>query len=670
MSWATDLWDQYDSVASYTQRGIDFIEKYGTFLDKYGKIEQEYAMKLRQLVKVYSTKKSHIGELEEQELTCHKAFRKLLNEHNDMAGQHEVIAENINNLVLDEVKPFVKTLKYDRKKYFQDATQMQSQLQVSRAALNKSKDKYHKSQSVEERARREFLKADADMNLSRADVEKHRSAFNIKSKECNDLKAEYMNQLQYTTDAENEYYNQNSPKVLQCLQEWDEKRINGMSEFIQKSIEVQRKVVPIINKCYEEVESAAKSMDYQHDAQAVIDMFKSGFIPPNQTTVNNITNDSEISVISNLSSSSKPMRSYPSHSTLIQDSTHEGINVVDNGDSSNRSVFGTMTRKKSGKFGTLKGMFRIGKEDYLDLPPNQGKKKVLSKLNEIQQKVSQETAVKDGLIKMKQVYGNNPTLGDPLSLENQLSENENQLKKLFEREAKYENILKEIEKHGGAGDVRPANSKPSLEDYQLEKDPINGHNNYKTLLAPHYDNSGSEFEDNSSFDATVLPSALEECSSYHNTNNIKESNSSPENIEQRRNVSKVNISHNKHDQDSELRSNTKIHQEESDNNNCVDVNKIDLQSALRKFSQDGFTMDKIDKKPQNLIKCKALYPFESTGDGSISMQKNEEFWIIDKDEGDGWTKVKRIYKNPFESMIEGYVPTSYITPVKIPIKVT
>lgn len=39
--------DQYDSIANHTQKGIDFLEKYGHFVDQRCKIEQEYASKLR-----------------------------------------------------------------------------------------------------------------------------------------------------------------------------------------------------------------------------------------------------------------------------------------------------------------------------------------------------------------------------------------------------------------------------------------------------------------------------------------------------------------------------------------------------------------------------------------------------------------------------------------------
>ncbi len=39
--------DQYDQIAVHTQKGIDFLEKYGHFVDARSKIEAEYASKLR-----------------------------------------------------------------------------------------------------------------------------------------------------------------------------------------------------------------------------------------------------------------------------------------------------------------------------------------------------------------------------------------------------------------------------------------------------------------------------------------------------------------------------------------------------------------------------------------------------------------------------------------------
>ena len=48
--------------------------------------------------------------------TYTKAYKNLLNELGDQAGQHEVIAENLSTQVVHELNTLVKQLKDDRRK--------------------------------------------------------------------------------------------------------------------------------------------------------------------------------------------------------------------------------------------------------------------------------------------------------------------------------------------------------------------------------------------------------------------------------------------------------------------------------------------------------------------------------------------------------------------------
>lgn len=83
------------------------------------------------------------------------------------------------------------------------------------------------------------------------------------------------------------------------------------------------------------------------------------------------------------------------------------------------------------------------KEDYSDLPPNQRRKKLTAKIQEIQQKVQLETAARDGLMKMKVVYEANSLLGDPMTVEGQLNESEHKLEKLKSELAKFHVYLEQ-----------------------------------------------------------------------------------------------------------------------------------------------------------------------------------------------------------------------------------
>jgi len=48
--------------------------------------------------------------------SCQKAFRDVLTEINDQAGQHEVVAENLTSAVSKEIVALVKDFKEDRKR--------------------------------------------------------------------------------------------------------------------------------------------------------------------------------------------------------------------------------------------------------------------------------------------------------------------------------------------------------------------------------------------------------------------------------------------------------------------------------------------------------------------------------------------------------------------------
>lgn len=88
------------------------------------------------------------------------------------------------------------------------------------------------------------------------------------------------------------------------------------------------------------------------------------------------------------------------------------------------------------------------KEDFSDLPPNQRKKRLQQKLDDLQAKIQQETAARDGLMKMKGVYEQNPALGDPMTVESQLSQSSHKLDKLGAELVKFQGYLDEAIKAG------------------------------------------------------------------------------------------------------------------------------------------------------------------------------------------------------------------------------
>ena len=81
-----------------------------------------------------------------------------------------------------------------------EGSRIHSQLQSSLILLAKTKEKYEKAFGASERALDAYKKADEDLNLSRAEVEKQRMNSTIKTQQCEDAKNEYANQLQKTNE--------------------------------------------------------------------------------------------------------------------------------------------------------------------------------------------------------------------------------------------------------------------------------------------------------------------------------------------------------------------------------------------------------------------------------------------------------------------------------------
>lgn len=81
-----------------------------------------------------------------------------------------------------------------------DGARMMGQLTSQIGTLERARKNYEKAAKEAERALDNYKRADADFNLSRAEVEKQRMNMTIKSQQCEDAKNEYADQLQRTNE--------------------------------------------------------------------------------------------------------------------------------------------------------------------------------------------------------------------------------------------------------------------------------------------------------------------------------------------------------------------------------------------------------------------------------------------------------------------------------------
>ncbi|XP_006834934.1 PREDICTED: formin-binding protein 1 isoform X3 [Chrysochloris asiatica] len=454
MSWGTELWDQFDNLEKHTQWGIDILEKYIKFVKERTEIELSYAKQLRNLSKKYQPKKNSKEE-EEYKYTSCKAFLSTLNEMNDYAGQHEVIAENMTSQITVELARYVQELKQERKSHFHDGRKAQQHIETCWKQLESSKRRFERDCKEADRAQQYFEKMDADINVTKADVEKARQQAQIRHQMAEDSKADYSSVLQKFNHEQHEYYHTHIPNIFQKIQEMEERRIVRIGESMKTYAASDRQVIPIIGKCLDGIVKAAESIDQKNDSQLVIEAYKSGFEPPGDIEFEDYT---------------QPMKRTVSE-TSLSNSRGEGKPELKFGGKSKGKLWPFIKKNKSPKqqkeplshrfnefmtskpkihcFRSLKrGLsLKLGAtpEDFSNLPPEQRRKKLQQKVDELNKEIQKEMDQRDAITKMKDVYLKNPQMGDPASLDHKLTEVGQNIEKLRLEAQKFEAWLAEVE---------------------------------------------------------------------------------------------------------------------------------------------------------------------------------------------------------------------------------
>ncbi|KAM9518389.1 formin-binding protein 1-like isoform 49-T49 [Salvelinus alpinus] len=419
MSWGSELWDQFDNLEKHTQSGIEFVERYSKFVKERSEIEISYAKQIRNLSKKYQPKKNSREEEENKYTSC-RAFLSTLNELNDYAGQHEVIAENLTSQIITELSRYLTELKAERKSHFHDGRKAQQQIESLWKQLESSKRRFERDCKEADRAQQYFERMDADINVTKADVEKARQQAQMRHQIAADSKTEYSNYLTKFNQEQNEHYYTLIPNIFQKLQEMEERRIERVGVSMKTYAEVDREVLPIVGKCLDGMTKAAESIEPKTDSKQVVESYKSGFEPPGDVEFEDY-------------GPGQTMKRTVSE-TSLSNSRGEAKERPGGGKSKGK-LWPFIKNKNKGS----------GPEDFSHLPPEQRRKKLQAKIDDINKDIQKEMDQKDALTKMKGVYEKNPQMGDPASVDPRLVEMAMNIEKLQSEVQKFEGWLAEVE---------------------------------------------------------------------------------------------------------------------------------------------------------------------------------------------------------------------------------
>ncbi|KAK4811703.1 hypothetical protein QYF61_024775 [Mycteria americana] len=528
--------------------------------------------------------------------------------------------------------------------HFHDGRKAQQHIETCWKQLEASKRRFERDCKEADRAQQYFEKMDADINVTKADVEKARQQAQLRHQMAEDSKAEYSSTLQKFNSEQHDHYYTHIPNIFQKIQEMEERRIVRIGESMKTFAEVDRQVIPIIGKCLDEITKAAESIDHKNDSQLVIEAFKSGFEPPGDIDFEDFTQPMKRTVSeSSLSNSRGDGKSEPKFGgkskgklwpfikknklMSLLTSPHQppppppasaSPSAVPNGPQSPKqqkeplshrfNEFMTSKPKihcfRSLKRGQTQSLYihkelmkrtlgtptcaveareyvitlntqvwslieGAGPEDFSNLPPEQRRKKLQQKVDELNKDIQKEMDQRDALTKMKDVYIKNPQMGDAASVDHRLAELGQNIEKLRLEVQKFEGWLAEVE---GRLPMRTEQARRQSGLYEAQN-----------------------------------TSAVNSCA-----------------------------------QDRESSPDGSYTEEQS-------------QETEMKVPATDFDDEFDDEEPLPTIgTCKALYTFEGQNEGTISVAEGEMLYVIEEDKGDGWTRIRR---NEDE---EGYVPTSYV----------
>ncbi|XP_024128331.1 cdc42-interacting protein 4 homolog isoform X4 [Oryzias melastigma] len=485
MDWGTELWDQYDIIEKHTQSGLELMDKYVKFVRERTEIEQNYAKQLRNLSKKYNQKRSNKDE-PECRLSSHQSFLNILNEMNDYAGQRELIAENLMINICIDLNKYLQEIKQERKTYLMEAKKAQQSLESTYKQLDNSKKRFEREWREAERAAQHAEKTDQDINATKADVEKAKQQAHMKAHIAEECKNDYAAQLQKYNKEQNQFYFNDMPLIFNKLQDLDERRARKLAQGYILFSDTEKHVMPIIGKCLEGITKAGSNVNEKNDSRIVIEQNKSGFERPGDLEFEDY---------------SQGINRASSDSSL---GTPKGpIDILGKNRSKNFWLFSRRSKPTV-------------TEDFGHLPPEQRRKRLQQKFEEICKELQKEVDQSEALGKMKDVYEKNPQMGDPASLAPQINQTSQNIERLRGEMSKYETWLAEA---GGRGDALR---------YRAHSFNNNGAHDVYSPDGAHSDESTpdpsqaiyAEFDDD--FDDEELAAPIGECTAMYNFPGISE----------------------------------------------------------------------------------------------------------------------------------------------------
>ncbi|GMR29967.1 hypothetical protein PMAYCL1PPCAC_00162, partial [Pristionchus mayeri] len=401
------------------------------------------------------------------------------------------------------------------------------------------------------------------------------------------------------------------------IQAIDDERIRDTKAALEMAINAEKEVSVIINRCHDDMKRALEVIDPPRDTSALVEQFRTGYAHPPLARFEDV---------------GRP-----------EDVLCGGDDSVDgNGATLKRGILGGggNTAKKEGKGVSRKQSMHSkifgggssasvevkknpdGTSDYSSLPRQQRVRRLQAKLAEMENEREKKIQSKEGVVKMQLVYRENPKLGNPADCEQQIQTFAKEIDTLTSLMKKLRVQLDDAIAHTAPpigyefSSTTPSRTlpRPSVVTRRLRPRVLRAappHNTRVPRLLLLVEG---------------LPLPLHHVRSHPQTTEHSTEWARPATVLWRTTSHRTSYSEESVSSEGSRMTN---------NNGRDEV-------------YDEMTMPALGT-------CTALFDFEGgTTEGTV-MKEGQEFVLVERDEGDGWTRVRSV-----DGRNEGFVPSSYL----------
>jgi hypothetical protein len=160
--------------------------------------------------------------------------------------------------------------------HLNEINQLEMTMQQKKDAMVKARKEYVKAWKEAQAAHAKHMKADHNMDISRAELEKARHNALVKGQASEDAKNNYAHVLQVANQQQKMHYAELLPNVLevcstavhkylkmraQKLRCVDEERVRSVGTLIERCVDVEAQTIPIVHKCLQDMRQHARAVN-------------------------------------------------------------------------------------------------------------------------------------------------------------------------------------------------------------------------------------------------------------------------------------------------------------------------------------------------------------------------------------------------------------------------